>query len=685
MPLPESMSRVVIVGTKSHLDEAIDTLYNLGAVHLIDHTVDADEGFTIGAPRPYTGKASERLLALKATEKDLGIRPKKAKFDPIAVEDIEAKISSNTVESVHAEVMKAVDEKSKIDQQITDMEAQRENLEKLSKLSIDIDLYSGYESLEVFVGTVKSDPTKALEVLDNIDYEVSFEKTGGVVAVFAKKDVKDDVSSALSEFGYAEIPVPSGTGSASEALEATNAQIADLNAQYEKAKEKINELSDKYKSFIVASDEQLSLTVEKGELPLRIATSDFSFVIDGWIPTAQIDEVQNGIKSAMGDKIYVEVQETRGRKLADTEAQEPRFQTTPTKCKNGNLGKKFEYAISLVSVPKYQEIDPATLVSIFFPFFFGFMVGDFGYAIPFICLGFYGMRCAKTKEFQSIGTVLFFGGIWAAIFGFFFFGEMFGMHFVGAATDTTVTWESLFNITLPEWFKGLLLEVEGEFGVSKLHQVTLLLKLSVYMGIVHLGIAYLVGFINASRQHGIKEGYLEKGGWIFSFIGLIIFCFGLTQFLFAKVPDRGTIMDNFTPHIGILLAIGAAILIVGVISCYPKEKAQAILELPGIVGNILSYTRLAAIGMSKAGMALAFNYITFIMLPSYGPGSIVGSVLVFGIGHLMIWVLAILSAGLHGLRLQYVESMNKFFTGGGTLFSPLGIKRKHTKETKMEA
>ena len=54
MSLPESMSRIVIVGTKSHMDEAIEALYKVGSIHLIDQTVDADEGFTLGTPRPYS-------------------------------------------------------------------------------------------------------------------------------------------------------------------------------------------------------------------------------------------------------------------------------------------------------------------------------------------------------------------------------------------------------------------------------------------------------------------------------------------------------------------------------------------------------------------------------------------------------------------------------------------------------
>ena len=685
MSLPESMSRIVIVGSKSRMDEVTDVLFDMGVFHLIDHTVGADEGFSIGSPRPYSSKASERLLALRATEKDLGIRVKKVKMDPMSVDEIEKEIESGKVEAIHADVMAAIDGKNEIDQRITELKALKGNLEMLSKLSIDMELYRGYESLVVFVGSVKADPSKALDAVEDILYEVSFDKTGGVVAVFAKKDVKDKVSTILTESGYMEIPVPQIEGSAADALAKVDGDIAAAEAEYEAAEAKIVELSENYKSIIAASDEELSLTVQKGELPLRVATSEYSFVIDAWVPPKDVESAKAELEERMGGNVYVEIQETRGRSIHEMEAQEERFQTTPTKCNNGKLGKRFEYAVSLVSIPRYQEIDPATLVSLFFPFFFGFMVGDLGYAIPFIVLGAYGMLKAKSKDFQSIGTVLFFGGIWAAIFGFLFFGEMLGIHFLGEATDTTVTWESLLGVNLPEWFEGIMIEAsEGEFGISKLHEVTLLLKLSVYMGCVHLFVAYVVGFINGARQHGLKEGYLEKGGWIVSFVGMVVFCYALTEVLFGS---NGSISANFTSDVAILLGIGGAILIVGVVSCVPKDGAQAILELPGIVGNILSYTRLAAIGMSKAGMALAFNYIAIIMMwqTMGGIGGIIAGCVVFLIGHLMIWVLAILSAGLHGLRLQYVESMNKFFTGGGVLFAPLAVKRKNTKNIETEA
>ena len=691
MSLPESMSRVVIVGNKSRLDEVIEAIYGLGVVHLIDYTNDSDEGFTIGAPLPYSSEASERLLKLRAAEKDLGIRTKKVKTQEV-YSDIEAKISSGEVENVENIVLGAVDERNKVAQKITELETKKADLAKLAKLPLKLEDYSGYASLAVFVGTVKDDCSAKIAEIPNSEVFVSVDKKEAriPIAVFVENAGKEKVSAVLSEYGYVELNVPEGTGMPADLMTQTEADIAANEKSLEECNEKIAQLSEQYKSFIAASDDLLADRVRKGETPLRIATTDYSYVIDAWVPKADLAKLQDGLTSKFGDSVYVDVQEEeRGRNLHEEEAAEPRFKTAPTKYNNGVYAKHYEYPVSLISTPKYQEIDPSFVISIFFPMFFGFMVGDLAYAIPFICLGAYGLRHAKSKDFRAIATVFFYGGIWAAVFGFFFFGEMLGMHFAGEYDPmTNITWEHLLDVTLPTWFTDVLVQVPHHgtmhHGITKISSNTVgfLLKASVYIGIVHILVSYFVGFLNVNRQHNFKEAMLEKGGWMFSVIGVTILCYSMARVLFNNEALEGLTLY--------MLIAGVVILVAGVALCFPKEKVQAILDLPGIVGNILSYTRLAAIGMSKAGMALAFNYIAISYLAPGGIGGAIFGAVVFVVGHMMIWFLAIISAGLHGLRLQYVESMNKFFVGGGVEYAPLKTSSKHlvnslNNETKTEA
>ena len=681
MSLPESMSRIVVVGTKSRMEEAIEAFYSVGVLHVIDHTAGVDD-MSIGTPLPANTKASERLLKIRAMEKELGIT-KNTETDRVPVEEVKSQISAGSVESTEAEILKALDAKNDLNLRITELNTKKKSLEILATLPIDIELYSGYKSLAVLAGSVQSDPSEALKAIADSESFVSFKKKkeGGVVAAFVRAEDRDKAATILSEHGFVEISVPEGEGAASKALVSIDESLADLNAKLESAEKEVEALQIKHKTFLRATEEELSIEIEKGESPLRIAVGKYSYIMDAWIPTKKVDFVKAELESKLGNDVHVEFEETRGRNLHEEEEAEERFKKVPTKSKNGVIAKEFEYATSLVSTPKYQEIDPSVLIMFFLPLFFGFMIGDCGYAIPFIILGAYGLKVTHHKDWRAIATVLFFGGIWAFLFGFFFYGEALGMHFVGEWEPALgMTWEGLLGVHMPSWFANIM--VNGE-GVEKLGDVALLLKLTVYIGIVHLMIGYVCGFLNIKRQHNIKHAFFEKGGWIITFIGMVVFCYALTQILFNKVPFEGLTLYLFIA--------GLVMLIVGVAINFKTEKMMAILELPGIIGAILSYTRLAAIGMSKAGMAMAFNYIGFCMImgmkdavvwPSVG--MIILGLIVLAFLHLVVWTLGILSAGLHALRLQFVELMTRFFAGGGTAYEPLRIKRIKTFLTKSE-
>ena len=699
MSLPEKMSRVVIAGTKANIDMATDVLYNAEAVHLIDHTVDADEGYTIGSPRGYSSKASERLLKVRSMEKELGINNRTQTVE-MSVEEVKSQIESGMVESSEVKIVSELYKRNELEQKIEEIKSVKTSLELLQNLPVDLELYNDYKSLVSIVGTVSDDPTEALKGMDVEIFFTEMKKMPSVVAIFVRRESRDAVASVLTEFDFKEIVVPADvSGSPSDLLLETEKSLEEAGMKLDASKAEFELLKEKYAPFLIAADEDLSITVEKGEVPLRIANSSYSFIIDAWVPTKNVDEIAAKLEKESDGKMYVEFQETRGRTAKESEAVEERFRDPPSKMKNGQYTAGYEYATKLVDVPKYQEVDPTILIAIFLPLFFGFMVGDVGYAIPFMILGAYGLKNAKSDEFQIIARVLFFGGIWSFVFGMFFYGECLGMHFTGPFSPTSITWEHLFGMdegalgvfsaVLPDFIhlhEGVMV---SHVGVGKLVEIPLLLKLSVYIGIVHLFIGYSCKFYNVFRAHGIKHAFLESGGWLFAFVGMVLLCYAIAYALLS-----GAIGDAIMGEYLVPLLVGVVLLLIGLVLNVKSEGAMSIMELPGIGGNILSYTRLAAIGMSKAGMAMAFNYIAFSMIFDGIGGGILAVVIafaVFAICHLLIFFLAILSAGLHALRLQYVELMSKFFEGGGKEYAPLKITRKKTffknpinNETKTE-
>jgi V/A-type H+-transporting ATPase subunit I len=301
------------------------------------------------------------------------------------------------------------------------------------------------------------------------------------------------------------------------------------------------------------------------------------------------------------------------------------------------------------------------------------MVGDVAYGLSFLILGWLGLRRCKTPEWRTIATMLFYGGICATFIGFFIFGEALGMHFApsdhGAITWTALLQDMGINITLPHEIDiaGFAIPI-GIF--SKLTDVKILLYISLWIGVIHLFAGFVMGAANVGMRHGAKAALLEKVSWILILVGGVMF--GL------EMIDILILGGDFV--LGPMFIGGIALIIVGTLMAVKAEGGAAILELPELMSNIFSYTRLTAIGMSKAGMALAFNTIAITLIAPSGGIMILVALLIFILGHLMIFILAILSAGLHGIRLQYVEFFTKFFEGGGLKFNPLKIIRKHTTE-----
>ena len=505
MLLPEQMTKILIVGSKDKLKDTIEELYKVEAIHPIDFSSE-EEGFSLGSPLPEASETSQKLLKLRAVSKDLVVADKPLK-QTIDTSRIRNEIDEALV-TLEAESRGAVESRDQILNRMHDLENNRKLLQPFVPLGIDLDLYRGYDSIVVFTGTVRSDPAPLIGgALQN--YELFTAEKGGMIALFVAKTEVAEAQKLLIQSGFTELPAPVGKGDPEDALKAIDSETEALKQALADAQEKVVKLRDKNEAFILASDEELSIQVEKAEFPLRAGETRHAFAIDAWIPSASLDSVKKALTAKLGDDIDLEVIEdkvTRKEHIHEEEAvagasEEHVKDEPPSKLTTKKPVGMFTHLTELISIPKYGEIDPTNILAITFPLFFGLMVGDLAYGIGFMILGWVGFRHVKSDDWKSISTMLFFGGIWATIFGLFFFGEAFGMHFApqwtaGASHITypygdELSWSSMLQYNIPHSIGPIPLGI-----YNKLNDVKMLLYITVWIGIIHLFIGYTLGVYN---------------------------------------------------------------------------------------------------------------------------------------------------------------------------------------------
>ncbi|WP_336326955.1 V-type ATP synthase subunit I [Halovenus sp. HT40] len=743
---PEQMSKISVAGSKRIMSDVIETMHELNLVHITDYD-GSWEGFQPGDSLEGADETSSKLVTVRALENSLDLDKDEINTDAT----VDLTNADERLEEIRQEVNELDDRRAELENRQREIDEQLDQMELFADLGLDLDLLWGYESLEVLVG--EGDAAAIEESLAEADHIEEFEvftgTSGESVAIFAypDDDAEDDLDDALVGVPFTSYEVPETDGDPESNVADLNEERKQIEAELEKVEKELESVKLNAGNFLLALEEELTIEAEKTEAPLRFATTERSFIVEGWVPTGKVDELQQRLTDDSGDQLEIsEIKRAKytdasghaeeevhdeepatdggspaatdgGQPVVEEDTEDEQVMTDggksdgdlvtveddpPVVQRNSKLVNPFEILTRAVNQPKYSEFDPTITLFLTFPLFFGFMIGDVGYGLLYVLLG-YTVYKKFEDAISDFGAVIVWLGLWTTLFGFLY-GEILGLHFIEQMGYHPILKK---GISSTEWAISWLL-------------------VAVVAGWLHLNLGYIFNFVEEWSVHSAKEAIVEVGSWILMLNGLWVFIFSDlfsgakptflvgSEALFAVGP-LGFGFEGFPAIAGIiglvLFGLGIAILLTG--------PWYEVVEFLVPLAHVLSYTRLTAVLLAKAGMALAVNLLYFgayrdeegfhfmhkyatdyapkhgevvfggianmgsVSLP-LGPANLAleGALLglpVYIVGHIVVLAIGG-TAAIQAVRLEYFEFFEKFYEGGGKKYEPFGHERTHTSD-----
>ena len=363
----------------------------------------------------------------------------------------------------------------------------------------------------------------------------------------------------------------------------------------------------------------------------KLAQTENTILIKGWIPTEKVTEFEKMIKDEAGDNYY----------LTFTDADRDDA-TVPIKLKNGKVASTFENLTGMYAYPRYNEIDPTPLFTPFYILFFGMMGADVGYGLVLLLATMFVLKVVNLSS-QMRKSIKFF---FYLSFSVIFWGLLYG---------------SYFGATIPGMWRL----------VDPASQYNDLLIGSIVFGVVHIFVGLAIKAYMLIRDGKSLEAVYDVLFWYMALIGGMLF-------LIFKLMNLSAVVANVSMWVmiagmaGIVLTGGREAKGVG------AKLGGGLYSLYGIssyVGDFVSYSRLMALGLSGGFIASAINMIAG-MIGGNWFGMIFIPVILIA-GHLFNMFLSFLGAYVHTSRLMYVEYFGKFYEGGGKPFKDFRTENKY--------
>ncbi len=664
------MKKTTLIVHQNYIEKVIKNLHENGMMEIIDISKEDQELLKtteIASTHPDAESCATYVLRLSRLIDILKkIKPKKSGVKAILnpelpelkfVEDRNIDEIYSYAEGILSEIERKILERNenliKLNEKIELINHDIKHLNYIKDFEFDISDIGQSDYLIVKTGTT-TDLDKITKEIKTIEKSIIFSKQFGnrkkvewAVLIAAHVSEKDNIEKIcrenITEFSF---NVTSGLPK-----ELSTSLIQDKK-EIEKTKKKlISELRTYAKDQLedlFALREEIQLEKIKKEVRKKFAKTSSTYIIKGWVLEKNVNKLKESVIDVSKDYVSCSFE------TPSTNPDNP-----PVYLDTPEWAKAFRTFLDLFATPKYNEIDPMIFMGIFFVLFFGIMLGDAGYGLVLLILSIFGY--IKFSKYSETIKNWSFMGIWLAITTIVvgvltnsFFGD-FLQRFIFHNPNQQLYNLTLFGIELP---------------VNSLRNPLIILTIALFFGLIHLNVGIILAIYQTYKNKKFKELITKHLSWIPLQIGGGMLIGSLLMHLW----DLGTLES----YLSIILVV------IGLILRLVDAGPLGLFDITGYIGDWLSYARLLALGLATTGMALAFNIVAEIipdMIPFVG---IIFTPIILIIAHTVNLGLQTLGAGVHSLRLQYVEFFNRFYEGGGKKFEPFSIKRKYTKTEEVK-
>jgi len=436
------------------------------------------------------------------------------------------------------------------------------------------------------------------------------------VLVIVSAQAAGRVERLLSEARVQEIPVPQQYGgggvSLTDAIPRMIERLGDLPEEEQRVRQERAALARLHGETLRRARLALNDRLKELEALPFSGLTPRAFVLEGFVPAPARATLESRLASAFGEDVVVD----------ELSREEWQSDNAPVVLSNPRLFRPFETLIRLMPLPQYGTIDPTPFVAVFFPAFFGLMLGDVGYGIALALLGL--LLHARSKPgtlLRNVSEIIGPCALFSIIAGFLY-GELFG--------------------DLGRRVFGL-----RPLAFSREEALIPFLLLAVALGAVHIVLGLVLGAVANIHRHPRKA------------LGSGLSAVMIVLIVLALLAAVDVLPHGFFTPVVVALLVAFPVLIV-------LEGVVAPIELLSTVGNILSYARIMALGVASVMLAVVANRMVGAI------GSVAVGIVFALLFHLVNFAIALFSPTIHALRLHYVEFFGKFYSPGGVRYEPFG-------------